>query len=100
MPTRLFYLNILLPPNAHTQLCSTRFGRKFLRSKQTYPLLRVYHQWETDKETALTCEKLVHMLIADEPEEGMENLHQVELPDDFTPSKTVIAGNFGSKSAS
>ena len=78
--------------HTHTQLCSTKFGREFLRSKQTYLILREYHKWEEDQGVSKTCEKLIHMLIAEEPEEGMENLHEVDLPEDFSPSQTVVTG--------
>ena len=55
--------------------------------------MREYHKWETDKEASLACQKLIHTLISDE-QEGMENLHEVELPEGFTPSQPIIIGNF------
>jgi len=42
--------------------------------------VRELHKWETDVQASAACENLVHMLIADEPEPGMENLHEIELP--------------------
>ena len=62
------------------QLCSTKFGRNYLRSKQVYLIMRELHKWEKEPEVLETCEALVSILISDEPEPGMENLHEVELP--------------------
>lgn len=45
-----------------------------------YLILRELHKWEEDDEVKSVTEKLVHMLIADEPEAGMENLEDIELP--------------------
>ena len=70
------------------QLCCTKFGRKFLREKQTYLILRELHKWEEEVEVKNVCENLVHILIADEPESGMENLHEVELRDQATLAVT------------
>ena len=63
------------------QLCSTKFGREYLRSKQVYLVMRELHKWEKEEAVKETCEALVSMLISDEPELGMENLHEVELPE-------------------
>ena len=87
-------ITIHLSYRTPTQLCSTRFGRVFLQSKQTYLVMREYHKWETDKEVSLACQKLIHTLISDEPQEGMENLHEVELPEGFTLSQPISVGNF------
>ena len=62
------------------QLCSTKFGRNYLRSKQVYLIMRELHKWEKEPEVLETCEALVSILISDEPEPGMENLLEVELP--------------------
>ena len=63
------------------QLCSTKFGRVYLRSKQVYLILRELHKWEKEPEVLQTIENLVGILISDEPEPGMENLHDVEMPE-------------------
>ena len=63
------------------QLCATGHGRKVLREKQTYITIRELHQWETVAEVAEACQQLIGMLIAEEPAPGMENLHNVAIPD-------------------
>ena len=65
------------------QLCATEHGRRFLRDKQTYYIIREYHRWEKDTAVSACCEQLIGMLIADEPETGMENLHKVTVPDEI-----------------
>ena len=44
--------------------------------------MRELHKSEEDPDVKQTCETLVSILISDEPEPGMENLHEVDLPDD------------------
>ena len=63
------------------QLCSTKFGREYLRSKQVYLIMRELHKWEMEEPVKETCEALVSILISDEPEPGMENLHEVQVPE-------------------
>ena len=43
--------------------------------------MRELHKGEKDPDVLQTCESLVSILISDEPEQGMENLHDVELPE-------------------
>jgi len=45
--------------------------------------MRELHKWENDSEVYDTCQKCIEMLIADEPEPGMHNLHEVKLPESF-----------------
>lgn len=75
------------------QLCSTKHGREYLREKQTYLIVRELHKWEKDPEVATACENLVHILIADEPEPGMENLEEVELPEGFAEKRGDCDGD-------
>ncbi|XP_028263120.1 protein HGH1 homolog [Parambassis ranga] len=63
-------------------LTATKSGRKTLKEKNAYPILREFHRWEKDPHVTAACEKLVQVLIGDEPEEGMENLMEVEIPED------------------
>ncbi|KAG7494607.1 hypothetical protein JOB18_034090 [Solea senegalensis] len=63
-------------------LTATKAGRKTLKDKNVYPIMREFHKWEKDVKVSATCEKLVQVLIGDEPEEGMENLMEVEIPED------------------
>ena len=55
----------------------------FIKEKQTYVIMRELHKWEKDSEVSITCQKCIEMLIADEPEPGMHNLHEVNLPENF-----------------
>ncbi|XP_053172514.1 protein HGH1 homolog [Scomber japonicus] len=63
-------------------LTATKSGRQTLKDKNAYPILREFHLWEKDVHVGAACEKLVQVLIGDEPEQGMENLMEVEIPDD------------------
>ncbi|KAF3690254.1 Protein HGH1 -like protein [Channa argus] len=63
-------------------LTATKAGRQTLKEKNAYPILREFHRWEKDVHVTAACEKLVQVLIGDEPEEGMENLMEVEIPED------------------
>ncbi|XP_019952049.2 protein HGH1 homolog [Paralichthys olivaceus] len=63
-------------------LTATKDGRQTLKEKNVYPIMREYHRWEKDVHIAATAEKLIQVLIGDEPETGMENLMEVEIPED------------------
>ncbi|KAM7421988.1 hypothetical protein PAMA_010189 [Pampus argenteus] len=63
-------------------LTATKHGRRTLKEKNVYPILREFHRWEKDAFVGAACEKLVQVLIGDEPEQGMENLMEVEIPED------------------
>ncbi|TRY87367.1 hypothetical protein DNTS_003940 [Danionella cerebrum] len=65
-----------------SQLTATKAGREIMKSKNVYPIMREFHKWEKDPEVISACEKLVQVLIGDEPERGMENLMEVEIPKD------------------
>lgn len=66
------------------QLCSYKKCRDYIKSKNAYVILRELHKWEKDERVLAVCEKLVQILIADEPEEGMEDFHQVTVPEDLS----------------
>ncbi|KAK3751798.1 hypothetical protein QZH41_013257 [Actinostola sp. cb2023] len=68
---------------ALTQLCATPCGRKVMRDKNVYVILREFHNWEKDEEVSNVCLNLIEILISDEPEKGMENLKEVVIPEDF-----------------
>ncbi|KAA8593680.1 hypothetical protein FQN60_009796 [Etheostoma spectabile] len=53
-------------------LTATSAGRNTLKDKNVYCIMREFHRWEKD----------VLVLIGDEPEQGMENLLEVEIPED------------------
>lgn len=61
-------------------LTATKGGRLQLRQRGAYAVLRELHRREGDPEVLTACERLIHVLIGDEPEEGMENLMEVEIP--------------------
>ncbi|RVE73364.1 hypothetical protein OJAV_G00049640 [Oryzias javanicus] len=63
-------------------LTATKAGRKALKDKKVYPIMREFHRWEPDVHVAAACEKLIQVLIGEEPEPGMENLMEVQIPDD------------------
>nr|XP_056710565.1 protein HGH1 homolog [Euleptes europaea] len=61
-------------------LTATKPGRQVVRQRGTYFILRELHKWEVDPGVRTACEKLIQVLIGDEPEAGMENLLEVEIP--------------------
>ncbi|KPP71519.1 brain protein 16-like [Scleropages formosus] len=63
-------------------LTATKVGRQILKSKNVYPIMREFHKWEKEPQVISACEKLVQVLISDEPEAGMENLMEVDIPED------------------
>ncbi|KAK1331803.1 hypothetical protein QTO34_007479 [Cnephaeus nilssonii] len=79
------------PPNTYTdiwlmsalsQLTATAPGRRQVRDQGAYLILRELHSWEPESDVRGTCEKLIQVLIGDEPERGMENLLEVQVPED------------------
>ena len=44
--------------------------------------MRELHAWEKDPAARAAEEKLIQLLIGDEPEEGMQNLREVDIPED------------------
>uniref|UniRef100_A0A8C6V9Y7 Protein HGH1 C-terminal domain-containing protein n=1 Tax=Neogobius melanostomus TaxID=47308 RepID=A0A8C6V9Y7_9GOBI len=63
-------------------LCATARGRRALKDRQVYPLMREFHSWETESEVKSAAEKLIQVLIGDEPQSGMENLMEVTIPEE------------------
>ncbi|KAM9361913.1 protein HGH1 homolog [Symphorus nematophorus] len=63
-------------------LTATKAGRQTLKDKNVYPIMREFHNWEKDVVVTAACEKLVQVLIGDEPEQGMDNLMEVDIPED------------------
>lgn len=58
------------------QLCCTKHGRLYLREKKVYLILRELHKWEEDGGAKEACEKVVQLLIGDEPEQ--DNLEEIK----------------------
>lgn len=71
------------------QLCCTKGVRSYLKEKQVYLIVRELHTQEKDEEVDDTCEKLVHMLISDEPPSEMDNLAEVVIPEDIARKFTM-----------
>ncbi|NXF53235.1 HGH1 protein, partial [Oceanites oceanicus] len=65
-----------------SQLTATKAGRQTVREKGTYLILRELHRWEREPAVLAACEKLVQVLIGDEPGPGMENLLEVSVPEE------------------
>ncbi|XP_006830943.1 PREDICTED: protein FAM203B-like [Chrysochloris asiatica] len=63
-------------------LTATAPGRQQVRDQGAYLVLRELHSWEPEPTVRVTCEKLIQVLIGDEPECGMENLLEVQVPED------------------
>lgn len=63
-------------------LTATAPGRRQVRDQGAYLILRELHSWEPESDVRGTCEKLIQVLIGDEPERGMENLLEVQVPED------------------
>ncbi|XP_043923636.1 protein HGH1 homolog [Protopterus annectens] len=64
-------------------LTTTKAGRCIVKDKKTYLIMREFHKWEKEPDVITACEKLVQVLIGDEPEPGMENLMQVKIPEEM-----------------
>ncbi|NXD04318.1 HGH1 protein, partial [Certhia familiaris] len=64
------------------QLMATKCGRLQVRSRGSYLVLRELHTWEKNPEVLRTCEKVIQVVIGDEPEEGLENLLEVTIPEE------------------
>lgn len=65
------------------QLCTTKFGREYLRSKNTYVILRELHKWEKSENVMVVLEHLVNIIIRFEHEIGYDNLKEVEVPEEI-----------------
>ncbi|XP_055981397.1 protein HGH1 homolog [Sorex fumeus] len=63
-------------------LTATAPGRQQVRDQGAYLILRELHSWEPEPDVRSACEKLIQVLIGDEPERGMENLLEVQVPED------------------
>ncbi|XP_074880281.1 protein HGH1 homolog [Buteo buteo] len=63
-------------------LTATKASRHTVREKGTYLILRELHRWEREPTVLAACEKLIQVLIGDEPGPGMENLLEVNIPEE------------------
>jgi len=53
-----------------------------VKDKNTYVILRELHKWEKNPANIVAIENLISVLISDEPESGMENLNEIDIPAD------------------
>ncbi|XP_074681451.1 protein HGH1 homolog [Strix aluco] len=63
-------------------LTATKPGRRVVRDKGTYVILRELHRCEREPDVLVACENLIQVLIGDEPGPGMENLLEVKIPEE------------------
>ncbi|XP_049621599.1 protein HGH1 homolog [Suncus etruscus] len=63
-------------------LTATAPGRKHVKDSGAYLVLRELYNWEPEPDVRTACEKLIQVLIGDEPECGLENLLEVQVPED------------------
>ncbi|XP_063806475.1 protein HGH1 homolog isoform X2 [Pseudophryne corroboree] len=61
-------------------LCATPDGRRVLKDGGAYLILRSLDSWETQADVTRACQKVIQVLIGDEPAPGMENLLEVTVP--------------------
>lgn len=66
------------------QLCATKKCREHIKNSGAYYVLRELHKSESCRPVVVACENLVDILISDEPEPGMENLKDVDIPEHLT----------------
>ena len=69
--------------NATFQLLATKPCRQYIRDKNAYVILRELDNWEEDPACTLVIQNTISILIADEPEPGMEDLDKVIIPEDI-----------------
>jgi len=67
--------------------------RQIVKNKNAYVILRELHKWETDEANIVAIENLVSLLISDDPEPGMENLHEVNIPDHVMEKLSKVTEN-------
>lgn len=53
-----------------------------MRKCNAYIILNELFKWETDEEAKKSCGNVIQVLIAEEPEQSMQDLKQVQIPDE------------------
>ena len=76
------------------QLCATKTGREYIRSKNAYFILRELHKSEKDETLVLACENVVDILIKKETEIGFDSYHEVEIPNDVQSELEKVDEDF------
>ena len=65
-------------------LSSKKSCRELIKSKNCYFIIRELYNWEKDELAKESIYKLIQILISDEPENGLENLHEVHVPENLS----------------
>jgi len=66
------------------QLCATKDCRLKMKANGSYYILREFFTALSDHDDVLVpLENLIQVLIGDEPDKGMENLKEIEIPDNI-----------------
>ncbi|KAF4527157.1 hypothetical protein B566_EDAN007197 [Ephemera danica] len=74
---------------AIARLCARRSTRVTIREQEAaYLILRELHKWEEDRAALLACENLVDLLIRTEEEIGVDDLRDVDVPENLTTTFT------------
>nr|SVE75227.1 EOG090X08WK [Daphnia dolichocephala] len=81
---------------ALVQLCATKFGREYLRSKNTYVILRELHKAEKNENVLVVLEHLVNILLRYEHEIGHDNLKDMEVPEEITEKLNALEPSLSS----
>uniref|UniRef100_A0A8C5MJY9 Protein HGH1 homolog n=1 Tax=Leptobrachium leishanense TaxID=445787 RepID=A0A8C5MJY9_9ANUR len=63
-------------------LSATPEGRGLVKQRGAYLIMRSLHSWEPEPSVKRACEKLVQVLISDEPAPGLDNLLEVNIPNE------------------
>ena len=53
-----------------------------MRKFNVYVILKELFNWEVNEEVKKSCGKVIQVLIADEPEPSMQDLKQVQIPEE------------------
>ena len=62
-------------------ISSKKTCRDYIKSKNSYFVMRELYNWEKDDLAKESIYKLIQVLISDEPESHLENLHEVDIPE-------------------
>lgn len=65
------------------QFCSTKYGREIIRSTNIYYHLREYYRWEQREDLREVLMRLIDVIIKKEDEINVDNLRELEIPDDL-----------------
>ena len=55
-----------------------------MKDHGVYMILRELHKWEQNADVIEACEKVVAILISDDPPKELEDLHAVTIPEELS----------------